>query len=597
MTTGAESSAAAFADGLELRPAAEKDREWIGRLRHEVYARELGQHSPNAAGVLTDELDGRNVYIAAFRHGEPAGFVSVTPPWAGRYSIDKYVRRAEHPALSADGLFEIRILAVAPDLRGEMIGKLLMYAALRWVMAHAGRSIVAMGRVELLPMYLSLGLTSTGTAVRSGAVEFQLLTGDVAELVRRTLREYGPLLQDMRPLVEWGLDVPFLPEDESCAHGGASIEALGRRFDTLDAHRDVVPADVLDAWFPPSPTAVAALTDGLEWISRTSPPVRAEGLIEEIALRRGLPEEAVAVGAGSSDLIFRAFRGWLDASSRVLLIDPCYGEYAHVVERVVGCRVDRFPVYRRDGWRIDPGRLADALRNRYDLVVIVNPNNPTGVHLDAADLRAVLAGAPAGTRFWIDETYMGYIGAEQSLESYAVTTDNVVICTSLSKMYALSGLRAAYLTAPPPIAAEMRRWTPPWAVSLPAQIAAVSALRDPAYYAERWAQTAVLRAELAAMLAATNAAADVSEHVDVSMHVDVSESVANFVLLTLPHGGIGAARLVERCRRQGVFLRDLSPLSPAFEGRTVRIAVRDAASNARVAATVAEALRVPLGVA
>lgn len=581
----AGSLVAPVVDELEIRMSTEADREWIGRLRHEVYARELGQHAPNATGLLTDDLDGSNVYIVAVRHGEPAGFISVTPPWAGRFSIDRHLRREEHPALDEDGLFEIRILAVDPGLRGGMIGRLLMYAALRWVAGRGGRGIVALGRVELLPMYLALGLASTGAAVRSGAVEFQLLTGDVAELTGRTVREHEPLLRDLDRTLRWGLEVPFLPGDESCAHGGASVEALGRGFETLEASGDVVPADVLDAWFPPAPAAVAALTRGLDWISRTSPPVRADGLVEEIARRRGLPEDVLAVGAGSSDLIFRAFRGWLDASSRVLLIDPSYGEYAHVVERVIGCRADRFPLHRAEGWRIDPERLARVLRKRYDLVVIVNPNNPTGVHLDAARLREVLENAPSGTRFWIDETYAGYVGAGQTLEPHAAEAENVVVCTSLSKMYALSGLRAAYLTAPPPIAADLRRWTPPWAVSLPAQIAAVSALRDPEYYASRWAQTSVLRGELAAALTETDE------------NLGVRESVANFVLLTLPKGGLTASRLVDRCRRRGVFLRDLSPMSPAFEGRTVRIAVRDAAANARVAVTVAEALRAPLGMA
>ncbi|WP_149260456.1 aminotransferase class I/II-fold pyridoxal phosphate-dependent enzyme [Actinomadura sp. K4S16] len=570
---------------LELRMSSEADHEWIRRLRHDVYARELGQHVPNAAGLLTDDLDESNVYVVAVSQGEPAGFISVTPPWAGRYSIDRHLRRDEHPALSEDGLFEIRILTVDPSLRGEMIGKLLMYAALRWVAGHGGRSIVALGRVELLPMYLSLGLASTGTAVRSGAVEFELLTGDVAELTGGTLRRHGPLLRDLARTVRWRLEVPFLPEDESCTHGGASVEALGRGFETLDANGDVVPADVLDAWFPPTPAAVAALARGQDWIARTSPPARADGLIEEIARRRGLPEDAVAVGAGSSDLIFRAFRSWLDASSRVLLIDPTYGEYAHVVERVIGCRADRFPLRRAEGWRIDPDRLARALRKRYDLVVIVNPNNPTGVHLDTSRLRKVLESAPGETRFWIDETYAGYVGAGQTLERYAAEAGNVVVCTSLSKMYALSGLRAAYLTGPPAIVADLRRWTPPWSVSLPAQIAAVSALRDPEYYASRWAQTAALRAELAAALAGAGE------------NLRVSESVANFVLLTLPRGGLTASGLVERCRQRGVFLRDLSPMSPAFEGRTVRIAVRDAAANARVAAAVSEALRVPHGMA
>ncbi|GAA3178036.1 histidinol-phosphate aminotransferase family protein [Nonomuraea roseoviolacea] len=567
------------ADRLELRPATDADREWIYRLRHDVYARELGQHTPNAAGRLTDDLDENNAYIVAAHQDGPVGFVSVTPPWAGRYSIDKYLRRQDHPELRRSDLFEIRILTVDPSRRGAMTGKLLMYAALRWVMAHGGRVVVALGRVELLPMYLSLGLVSTGVPVRSGAVDFELLTGEVADLADRTLRRYGPLLDELGQTVRWALDMPFLPEADSCQHGGASVEALGRRFDTLEAHRDVVPADVLDAWFPPAPAVVAALSGGQEWMARTSPPARAAGLVEEIAFRRNVPEQAVAVGAGSSDLIFRAFGHWLDASSRVLLVDPSYGEYAHVVERVIGCRADRFSLRRAEGWRIDPDRLADRLRERYDLVVVVNPNNPTGVHLDADELREVLARAPGGTRFWIDEAYAGYSGPGQSLERYAADTDTTVVCRSMSKMYALSGLRVAYLTGPPRVAAELRRRTPPWAVSLPAQIAAVHALRDPGYYSGRWAQTAALRAELAAALAGAGA------------DLEAEESVANFVLLTLPRGGPGAARLVGLCRRQGVFLRDLSPLSPAFEGRTVRIAVRDAAANARTAEAVAEALR------
>ncbi|GII97562.1 pyridoxal phosphate-dependent aminotransferase [Sinosporangium siamense] len=562
---------------LELRLGTPADRDWIYRLRHEVYARELGQHTPNEAERLSDELDETNVYIVAAHGEQPIGFVSVTPPWSERYSIDKYLRREDHPILNEDGLFEIRILTVAPDNRGAMTGKLLMYAALRWVMAHGGRTLIALGRAELLPMYLSLGMTSTGTAVHAGAVTFELLTGPVADLTDQTLRDHGPVLRGVEPEISWTLETPFIPVTTACDHGGRSIGALGRRFDTLETHADVVPADVLDAWFPPAPGVIEALDTHGHWLARTSPPAQPDGLIEELAGRRDLPAEAVAVGAGSSDLIFRAFRGWLNPSSRVLLIDPSYGEYAHVVERVIGCRADRFTLRRADGWRIDLTRFQEALAEGYDLVVIVNPNNPTGVPLDARDLREVLENAPAKTRFWIDEAYNGYAGPGQTLEQYAATTHNTIVCSSMSKMYALSGLRAAYLTGPQPIVTELRRWTPPWGLSLPAQIAAVHALRDPAHYAHHWAQTRTLRAELAQALTTED--------------VYIQESVANFLLLTLPSGGPSAARVVGECRSQGVFLRDLSPLSPAFEGRTIRIAVRDAAANTRIATTVTETLR------
>jgi hypothetical protein len=60
---------------LELRLASEADREWIYRLRHEVYARELGQHLPNEARRLTDALDEADVYLVAAHGAQPVGFI------------------------------------------------------------------------------------------------------------------------------------------------------------------------------------------------------------------------------------------------------------------------------------------------------------------------------------------------------------------------------------------------------------------------------------------------------------------------------------------------------------------------------------------
>ena len=145
----------------------------------------------------------------------------------------------------------------------------------------------------------------------------------------------------------------------------------------------IVAADVLDAWFPPAPGVLAALADDPAWIARTSPPT-APRACSPRSPRPALPDDSVAVGAGSSDLIFRAFRHWLTPASRVLLMDPSYGEYAHVMERVIGCRVDRLRL-RRDGRLADrPGPAGRGRRGpAYDLVVLVNPNNPTGRHAPA----------------------------------------------------------------------------------------------------------------------------------------------------------------------------------------------------------------------
>ncbi|MER7911089.1 aminotransferase class I/II-fold pyridoxal phosphate-dependent enzyme [Streptomyces sp. NPDC096068] len=564
---------------LHLRTATPQDHDWIHELRHRVYAEELGQHPVDPSGRLSDGLDGDNVYLVAARGGTRIGFVSLTPPWVGRYSLDKYLTREELPVLTEEAPFEIRVLTVEERWRSTAAAPLLMYATLRWVASRGGRRVVAMGRTELLDMYLAAGLRPLGRTIRSGAVSFEVLGGTVAELTRAVAERHGRTLERLRAGLDWRLDVPFAPGADGCEHGGAFFSAIGTGFRTLSRRHEVVAADVLDAWFPPSPEVRAVLSEDPGWAARTSPPTGAEGLLAEIAGARGLPVESLAVGAGSSDLIFRAFGRWLTPESRVLLLDPGYGEYAHVTERVIGCRVDRLRLRREDGWLLDPARLAEATGDgRYDLVVVVNPNNPTGRHAPADALRAVIEASPARTRWWIDEAYLGYVDPADSLAGLASADARVVVCTSLSKMYALSGMRAAYLVACPETAGELRRWTPPWPVSLPAQLAAVTALRDPAYYAERWARTHVLRKELAHGLE------------ELGRFSSVDEGAANFLTVTLPPDGPSAARLVGECRRYDVFLRDLSPLSPAYEGRTVRIAVRDTAENARIVAACAKAL-------
>ncbi|MFV2120154.1 aminotransferase class I/II-fold pyridoxal phosphate-dependent enzyme [Streptomyces sp. Act-28] len=567
-------------DLLRLRTATAEDLEWIHELRHRVYAQELGQHAPDPTGALRDGLDGDNVYLVAARAGTRIGFVSLTPPWAGRYALDKYLTRDELPLLAEDDLFEVRILTVEPRWRASMAASLLMYAALRWISSRGGRRVVAMGRTELLDMYLAAGLRPVGRTVRSGAVTFEVLTGGVTGLTEVATDRHRSTLGRLRSEVDWRLDVPFAPRPDGCEHGGASFTAIGPDFRSLHRRRRVVAADVLDAWFPPAPGVRAALVDDPAWSARTSPPTGAEGLLAEIAGVRALPVESLVVGAGSSDLIFRAFGRWLTRESRVLLMDPGYGEYAHVTERVVGCRVDRFRLRREDGWRIDSARLSAVVESgRYDLVVVVNPNNPTGRHVPAAELRALIAAAPARTRWWIDEAYLGYVDPAESLAHLAATDPRVVVCSSLSKMYALSGMRAAYLVAEPVTAARLRRWTPPWPVSLPAQLAAVAALRAPAYYSDRWARTHALRRELATDLAGLDEA------------LVVEEAVANFLTMTLPPDGPSAARLVDECRRHDVYLRDLSPLSSLYRGRAVRVAVRDTAENTRIVEACRAALR------
>ena len=277
--------------------------------------------------------------------------------------------------------------------------------------------------------------------------------------------------------MSWEIGVAYRTPSP-CYHGGKFFEAVGDEFQNLEQLDTVIAADVLDAWFPPSPKAVAALQKNLGQLLRTSPPTGCEGLVRTIARVRGVGVDNILPGGGSSDLIFLALRHWLTAASRVLILDPTYGEYAHVLERVIRCRVDRMPLNRTTQYCVDLRQLEQTLASGYDLVVLVNPNSPTGQHISRAELETVLKKVPAATRVWVDETYIEYAGAEESLEKFAARSENVIVCKSRSKVYARSGARVAYLCAGPQQLESLRPLNPPWAVSLPAQVAAVKALAD-----------------------------------------------------------------------------------------------------------------------
>lgn len=75
---------------LAIALAGADEREAIYRFRHDLYARELGQHRINDIGRLCDSLDECNAYLVVRTQNEIAGFISITPPTGPSYSIDKY---------------------------------------------------------------------------------------------------------------------------------------------------------------------------------------------------------------------------------------------------------------------------------------------------------------------------------------------------------------------------------------------------------------------------------------------------------------------------------------------------------------------------
>jgi len=135
--------------------------------------------------------------------------------------------------------------------------------------------------------------------------------------------------------------------------------------------------------------------------------------------------------------------------------------------------------------------LEEALqRTSYDFVLLVNPNSPTGTW---SALQSSIE-QYSTTNFWIDETYIDVSG-KPSLEQLSLP--NLYICKSMSKSYALSGMRVAYLCGPRSIYMDqVKLRTPPWVVSYPGQLAGILALQEEPYYKALWDQTNTMKQEI-----------------------------------------------------------------------------------------------------
>jgi histidinol-phosphate/aromatic aminotransferase/cobyric acid decarboxylase-like protein len=362
-------------------------------------------------------------------------------------------------------------------------------------------------------------------------------------------------------------------------HGGAFFDAIGITFDDLNRRHQVISADVLDAWYPPTPVALDAIRTHLEWLIQTSPPTHADGLRQVIAETRGLDVSDIVLGAGTSSLMFQAFPMLVPPNARVVVLDPAYGEYPHLIESVIGAYADRFELELASGFSASVEALVARVRGAQG-AVIVNPNSPTGTALSRDDLRAVLDALPADGFLWLDETYVDYVDARADASVLTMEPDvardpRLIVSKSMSKFYALSGLRVGYLATRHRIRAELQRLSPPWNVGLIAQLAATVALQDRSYYRARAEETANLRDDLSRALAKVDG-------------VEVVLSVTNYVMARL--ASPVAAALSERTAAEGVFIRNCDSLSPRMQGQYIRVAVKPADQNAKIVAAIARGL-------
>jgi histidinol-phosphate aminotransferase len=195
---------------------------------------------------------------------------------------------------------------------------------------------------------------------------------------------------------------------------------------------------------------------------------------ECIALRRKLSQrhhlemEHIVVGNGTAELLLLLALALIQPGDRVLVIAPTFLEYARTA-RLMGAEVHYFTTEATTDFQIeDYDKLADCIEQvQPKLVFSCQPNNPTGNLLDVAQVAGLMDSFP-DTVFVFDEAYLDFITPEQarpSLTSWVRERANLLILHSMTKNYALAGLRLGYVVGDAALVQAISQVRPAWNVN------------------------------------------------------------------------------------------------------------------------------------
>jgi histidinol-phosphate aminotransferase len=208
---------------------------------------------------------------------------------------------------------------------------------------------------------------------------------------------------------------------------------------------------------------------------------------EALALRRALSArlslsiEQIVAGNGTAELIWLVAMAFVRSGDRVLVIGPTFGEYARAVA-LMGAQVTTWMASPEEDFAVSTAQVGQALANvRPRVVFVCTPNNPTGAVIPLEAVES-WAGAHPHTLFVVDEAYIQFVDDLASVASLGM--ENLLVLRSMTKDYALAGLRLGYALGSREVIGTLARARPPWSVNGLAQAAGVAALKDEGYLRE-----------------------------------------------------------------------------------------------------------------
>jgi histidinol-phosphate aminotransferase len=343
--------------------------------------------------------------------------------------------------------------------------------------------------------------------------------------------------------------------------GGKPIEELARELGITDAVKLASNENPLG----PSPKALAAARAAVSGLNRY-PDAAAFRLRERIAAEHRLPMSDVIQGNGSNELLDLAVRTFCRAEHHIVFAEPAFVVY-RIAALAHGVPFTAVPT---SNLTHDLDAMAEAVTERTRLVIVANPNNPTGTYVGVDALRRFLRAVPPEVIVLLDEAYIEYATASDFPDGLTLRgeRERLIVCRTFSKIHGLAGLRVGYGVSTPALVSYMNRIRAPFNVGSLGQAAAIAALDDQEHVQKSRELNTSERERVSSRLS--------------GMGLSVAPSQANFVLVDVNRNGRAT---YDALLRKGVIVRSLSNLP-----NSIRVTVGKPAENERFLAALAEVL-------
>ena len=311
--------------------------------------------------------------------------------------------------------------------------------------------------------------------------------------------------------------------------------------------------------YPPFPHVIEAMTEALmdlnSYCNSPAQPVK-----DALSKRYGIPVEQITVGNGSNELLDLIGECCLNPGDEVVFGWPSFVVYQSLAQ-INGATPIAIPL--TSDARFDLQAMLAAVTPRTKLVMLCNPNNPTGTVVTADEFATFMSALPDHVLLIIDEAYIEYANPGDTFDSldYYDGTRPIVVLRTFSKIYSLAGIRCGYGFAPVPVVEAIDKVREPFNVNSVAQAAACACLQEGTEVIARREENSANKELLYACFE--------------SLGIEYFRSSANFIWVIVEN----ASEVFDKLLSFGIIVRDVG------NGSALRVGVGSpAATEATIAA-------------